>query len=296
MRVTDTMIWGNMQRNVAARQSDYATAQERAVSGKRVNAPSDDPLAFAQARTETNNLSRAQDYQRTVGMAKPVLDVTDSALSTVENIMGRIRDIAVEGANDTLNTDDRNTLSQELTSLHDQLVNLGNSTSGDRFIFAGYKSNAAPYDATGTYTGDTQVQQVEVGKGVHLPLGVTGESVFGTAGNDVFTTIKSLQDAITGNTPTGGSAVVSSLITEIDTRFDQVRQVHSQIGNHMNAADIAEAVSTRAQDTATTNRSQLVEIDAAKAYTDLAKAQTALSAAIQIAGQLPPPGLVNRSR
>jgi flagellar hook-associated protein 3 FlgL len=293
MRVTDSMIWGNMQRNVAARQSDFAEAQQRAVTGRRVNAPSDDPAAFAQARTETANLSRSQGYERTVGMAKPVLETTDSALATVEHIMNRIRDIAVQGANDTLNPDDRNTLSQELTSLRDQLVSLGNTTSGDRFIFGGYKENAAPYDAAGLYSGDVQVQQVDVGRGVSVPLGVTGESVFGAAGNDVFTTITNLQTAITTS---NGSAAVSSLITEVDTRFDQVRRVHSQIGNHLNAADIAEAVATRAQDTATTNRSSLVDIDAAKAYTDLAKAQTALNAAIQIAGQLPPPGLVNRSR
>jgi flagellar hook-associated protein 3 FlgL len=299
MRVTDSMIWGNMQRNVASRQSDYATAQERAVTGKRVNAPSDDPSSYAQARTETGNLSRAQSYERTVGMAKPVLETTDSALATVETIMHRIRDIAVQGANDTLNPDDRNTLSQELGSLRDQLVSLGNTTSGNRFIFAGYKENAAPYDTAGLYTGDTQVQQVEVGRGVNLPLGATGESVFGTAGNDIFTTITTLQAAITSDPsamPAGGSAVVSNLITEIDTRFDEVRRVHSQIGIHLNAAEIAESVATRAQDTATLNRSNLVDIDAAKAYTDLAMATTALNAAIQIAGQLPPPGLVNRSR
>lgn len=292
MRVTDGMIWGNMQRNVAARQTDFANAQERAVTGRRVNAPSDDPAAFSQARTETGNLARAQGYERSVNVAKPVLETTDSALTTVESIVQRIRDIAVEGANDTLNGNDRNTLNQELSQLKDQLIGLGNTTSGDRFIFAGYKENVPPFDAAGVYSGDTQVQQVEVSRGINLPLGVTGDSVFGTAGADVFTTITNLQTELSA----GNSAGVSALITEVDTRFEQVRKVHTQVGIHLNAADIAEAVATRAQDTATTNRSQLVEIDAAKAYTDLAKAQTALSAAIQIAGQLPPPGLVNRSR
>jgi len=292
MRVTDSMIWGNMQKNVSARQSDFASAQERAVTGRAVNAPSDDPTSFAKARTETGNLARAQSYERTVGMAKPILETTDSALMTVENVVQRIRDIAVQGANDTLNANDRNTLNQELTTLRDQLVGLGNTTSGDRFIFGGYKDNVAPFDAAGVYTGDTAVQQVEVARGVSLPLGLTGESVFGTAGSDVFTTITSLQTALSS----GDAASVSNLITEVDSRFEQVRKVHTQVGVHLNAADMAQAVATRAQDAATVSRSNLIDIDAAKAYTDLAKAQTALNAAIQIAGQLPPPGLVNRSR
>lgn len=292
MRVTDSMFFTNMQRSVAQRQTDYATAQEHAASGKRVLNPSDDPWAFSQARAETGNLLRAQGYERSIGLAKPVLDTTDAALTDVEGIVTRIRNIAIQGGSDTYNGNDRATFSQELDTLRDQLIAIGNTHSGDRFLFAGYKDATAPYDATGAYSGDANVQQVEIGRGITIPLGVNGEAVFGTAGSDIFTTIKNMQTALTSGT----SADLSNMITEIDARFEQVRSVHSQIGNHMNAADIAESVATRAQDLATENRSSLVDIDPAKAYTDLARAQTALSAAIEIAGQLPPPGLVGRGR
>lgn len=290
MRVTDSMVYINMQRDVAQRQTDYLNAQQRASSGKKVNAPSDDPYAFAQARYETGNLARAQSYERTIDMAKPSLQTTDSTLTSVENVIQRVRDIAVQSANDTYNGSDRNTFSQELDTLRDQLVSLGNTKTGDRYIFAGYKDSTQPYDATGTYSGDTQTAQVEVARGVNLPLGVTGQQIFGTAGNDVFSTIQKLQTALT----TGTSADVSNMITEIDTRYEQVRNVHSEIGNQLNSADIATSVAQKAQDTATANKSSLVDIDAAKAYSDLARATTALQAAIQIAGQLPPPGLVSR--
>jgi flagellar hook-associated protein 3 FlgL len=287
------MVWNNMQRSVALRQTDFAKAQQQAISGKRVAAPSDDPSAFAQARTETSNLARAKDYARNVTMARPNLETTESALYQAEDIMARVRTIALTGANDTLSDTDRATLSDELSGLHEQLVALGNSTNGDRFVFGGYKDGSAPYDATGVYSGDTQVAQVEVSRGVNLPMGVTGEQVFGSAGADVFTTIASLQTALTTS---GGSATVSNLLTEVDARYEQVRAVHSQLGNHLNAADIAESVATRAQDTATTNRSNLVDIDAAESYTTLMRMQTALSAAVEIASQLPMPGLASRSR
>jgi flagellar hook-associated protein 3 FlgL len=292
MRVTDSMFFTNMQRSVAQRQVDYSTAQQRATSGKRVLTPSDDPWAFAQARAETGNLTRAQGYERTIGLAKPVLDTTDSALNEVEGIVTRIRNIAIQGGTDTYNGSDRATFSQELDTLRDQLIAIGNTHSGDRFLFAGYKDATPPYDSAGLYSGDANVQQVEIGRGIYIPLGVNGEAVFGTAGSDIFTTIKNMQTALT----TGTSADLSNIITEVDQRFEQVRSVHSLIGNHSNAADIAESVATRSQDLATLSRSSLVDIDAAKAYTDLARAQTALSAAIEIAGQLPPPGLVGRGR
>jgi flagellar hook-associated protein 3 FlgL len=286
------MFFNSMQRNVAARQTDYAQAQERAVSGKRVESPSDDPFAFAQARTETGHLARAQSYERTIETIKPSLQTADNTLTEVDNIMRRVRDIAVEGANDTLVPADRTTLSNELGSLRDQLVQLGNSVSDGRFIFGGYKDDAPPYDAAGVYNGDANAQEVEVSRGVKLPVGLTGDKVFGAAGADIFTTITTMQTALTTNV----GANLSAVIPEIDTRMETMRAAHSQIGIHQNAADIALAVSAQAQDSATATRSNLVEIDAAKAYTDLARATTALQAAIQLAGQLPPPGLVGRSR
>lgn len=290
MRVTDSMMWASMQRNVARRQTDYAGAQQRAITGKRVALPSDDPQAYAQGRTELGNIARSTNYERTIGLTRPAMEQTESALYHTEDIMRRIRDIAIQGANDTLNATDRSKLVQELDGLHDQLVGIGNSTSGDRFIFGGYKDGSQPYDAAGVYTGDTGVQNVEISRGVTMPYGVTGEAVFGTAGADVFTAITNLQTALSNN----NGAVASSTITEIDARFETVRAVHSQVGIYLNSLDISEAVVTKAKDTATARRSSLIDIDAAQSYSDLMRAQSALNAAIQIAGQLPPPGLVSR--
>jgi flagellar hook-associated protein 3 FlgL len=290
MRVTDSMLWNNMQRNVALRQKDYQETQQRAASGKRVEMPSQDPGSFAQGRTETGNIGRAQNYERTIGLTRPVLDQTEAALYQTEDIMRRIRDIAIQGANDSYNGSDKDSMIQELNGLRDQLISIGNTSSGDRFIFAGYRDDQPPYDAVGTYTGDTAAASVEISRNVTMQFGVTGEAVFGTAGNDIFTTITNLQTAL----GTVNGVAASAAITEIDTRFEQVRAVHSQIGINLNALDISEAVVLRAKDTATERRSSLIDIDAAQAYTDLARAQSALAAAIQIAGQLPPPGLATR--
>jgi flagellar hook-associated protein 3 FlgL len=290
MRVTDSSMWSNMQRNVARRQTDYYNSQQRAISGKRVYVPSDDPHAFAQGRTEQGNIQRATNYERTIGLTRPVLQQTEDALNHTETIMLRIRQIAIVGANDTLNANDKASLVQELDGLRDQLVSLGNTTSGDRFLFAGFRDDTAPYDAAGVYTGDLEAQQVEISRGIFMQLGVTGEEVFGAAGADVFTSITNLQTALQN----GDSAVTSSTLTEIDARYEQVRMVRSDVGIHLNALDISEAVVTRAKDTATARRSELIDIDAAQAYSDLMRAQTALTAAISIAAQLPPPGLATR--
>ena len=290
MRVSDSMMWSNMQRNISLRHADFQTTQQRALSGKKVSVPSDDPASFAQARLEQSNIARSENYERVIGLTRPVLAQTDDALFHTQDILGRVRDIAIQGANDALNDTDKASLIQELNGLRDQLISIGNTSSGDRFIFAGFRDDQPPFDAAGVYSGDTDSATVEISRNVSIPFGVTGEALFGSAGNDVFTTISNLQTALGSSNGLAASATVA----EIDTRFEQVRALHSQVGTHLNSLDISEAVVVRSKDTSVENRSTLVDLDAALAYTDLARAQTALAAAIQIAAQLPPPGLATR--
>jgi flagellar hook-associated protein 3 FlgL len=294
MRVADSTFYNNMKVNLGARRDELAKAQEQALTGLRVNAPSDDPLAFSQARAQTAEQARAAAYERAINTATPSLDVTDSTLGDVENVMRRVRDIATQGANDTLNGGDRGNLVKELDGLKQQLVTLGNTKTGDRFIFGGYKDGAPPYDATGVYSGGTATQQVEVARNVMMPVGITGDRIFGNAngGQDMFAAITDLQTALTS----GVADDISGTLDPIDASLEQVRVARSEVGLHLNSADISMTMAQRHQDEATAARSKLVEIDPTESYSELVRAQTALNAAISIAAQLPPPGLVDRAR
>lgn len=294
MRVADSTFYANMKASLGVRRDELARAQQQALTGVRVVAPSDDPLAFSQARAQTAEQSRAASYERAITNTIPSLEVTDTTLGDVENVMRRVRDIATLGANDTLNGNDRDNLVQELDGLKQQLVTLGNAKSGDRFIFGGYKDGAPPFDAAGVYNGDTSTQQVEVARNVTMPNGVTGDRVFGTAngGQDMFAAIQLLQDALAS----GVADDISGTLDPIDASLEQVRTFRSEVGLHLNQADISMTLAQRNQDDAATSLAKLVGIDPVDSYSELTRASTALNAAISIAAQLPPPGLIERAR
>jgi len=306
MRVSDNTFYGNMKKNLGVRRDALAAAQERALSGLKVAKPSDDPMAFTQARNHTVEQKRAAGYERTVTSALPSLETSDTALGDVEDVMRRVRDIAIQGANDTLNGTDRDKLRLELDGLKQQLVTLGNTKTGDRYIFGGYRDGAPPFDAAGMYTGATTGPSVEAARNVMLPTGVTGDRVFGNVngGQDMFEAITTLQDALTAGPttdpvtgdPVSPAVAISATITSLDVSLEQVRSARSEVGLHLNSADISIGMAQREQDQANEARSRLVEIDSVDAYSELMRAQTALSAAIEIAAQLPPPGLVDRAR
>ncbi len=285
MRVSDASLFMKMRQNLSTRQEQLAQAQSHATSGLRVENPSDDPVAFAAAQMQTAAKARAAGHERTVQAAQGMLSVADSALSDVDNLMTYARSMAVQGASDTLNPADRALLAQTVTQLHEQLVSLANTQSGGRYVFGGYKDSTVPFDPTGLYQGDTNAVQVEVSKGVNLPIGVTGDQVFGAAGGqDAFAALTALQTALTAN----DSAAISSSITLFDASLEQIRAKHSVLGTHLNEADVALAVAQRNQDNATKSVSQLVDADAAAAFSDYARAQSALQAAVAVAAQIPP--------
>jgi flagellar hook-associated protein 3 FlgL len=294
MRVADNTYYLNMKRSLGRANEALAKAQEQATTGMRVTKPSDDPLSFTQARSQTAEGARAASYERVVKNTLPSLEVSDSTLADVENVMRRVRDIAIQGANDTLNGNDRETLRSELDGLKQQLVTLGNAKTGDRYVFGGYRDGQPPYDADGVYTGATETQQVEVARNVLLPVGVTGDRIFGDAGGgqDIFAAITDLQDTLVSGVATD----ISAAIEPLDVSLEQVRVARSELGNHMGQADISMTMAQRHQDQTIEARSNLVEIDTVEAFSEFMRAQTALNAAIEIAAQLPPQGLVNRAR
>jgi flagellar hook-associated protein 3 FlgL len=293
MRVTDNSVYAQMRQGLATRREHLERAQSAAMSGRRVVKPSDDPAAMAQARSQSAQESRAVANERTVDVALSALMVADSALDQVGETLDRARELALRAANASLNAEDRAGIGNEISALRAQVIGLANSQDGIRYVFGGYKDQATPFAGDGSYNGDTEAQQVEVSRGLRLPVGLTGDRVFGSSGGqDVFQALGDLSNALASNDLDGIHASLGTL----EQSGRQVRLARVEIGGHVDAAEIARTVAQRGQDRAIAGRSRLLDIDPLDAYTELARAQQALQAAVAVASQLPAPGLASTAR
>jgi flagellar hook-associated protein 3 FlgL len=293
MRVTDNSLFAKMQQGLATRREHLERAQSAAMSGRRVVKPSDDPAALAQARAHTAIESRAVATERTVNVALNSLMVADSALDQVGESLDRARELALQASTGTLNAEDRASISKDIASLRQQVIALANSQDGSRYVFGGYKDQGSPFDADGTYNGDTEAQQVEVSRGLRIPLGLTGDRVFGsTGGADVMQTLADLSTALENNDIDS----IQGSLEQLEQSGRQVRLARVELGGHIGAGQIARTVAERGKDQAVSARSHLLDVDPLDAYTELARAQQALQAAVAVASQLPAPGLASSAR
>lgn len=185
MRISTQMIYDQNMRGVTNAQSEWLRYGEQMASGKRVNRPSDDPIAASQAVV----LSQAQSQNSQYALARTF---ATQKISLEENVMGQVttavtsaQEKIVNAANGTLSDDDRASLATSLEGIRNQLLNLANSTDGNgRYIFAGYKTEKAPFvdGPTGVeyQGGDTAITQ-SVDAARTMTIGHTGTQVFNSA-------------------------------------------------------------------------------------------------------------------
>lgn len=293
MRVTDTMLFDAQRRRLGDARTMTATAQERASGGLRVSRPSDDPLAAALARRETARIARADASQRAADAGRILLDAADGALDQVGTLLSRAREIAVQAANETLGAEERRGAAREIEQIRETVIALGNTEASGSYVFGGYLDGSPPFDAAGNYLGDGQVRRLEVAPGVTLETGVSATTTFGVGvGTDVIATLETLRVALDANdVPT-----IVLQLDELDAAHAQVEEARSSLGASMNAYDVARSAAALAKERATANRKTLVEMEPLDAFSDLARAEQALQAAVQVAMQLPLPGLVDQGR
>lgn len=218
IRISTSQIFTQGSSSILDNQSKVNSTQLQLSKGTRILKPSDDPIGSAVALDLQKQIDTSLQFIANGETAETRLEVEESALANVTDILQRIRDLTLQGANGTLNQTDRQAIIIEIEQRLDELVGLGNSqlASGE-YLFSGFKTNIKPFteDGTGTvsYNGDQGVLNVNVNTSVRVESGNSGDEVFFNikTGNGSFVT--------EGNTSNMGTGVISAAVLEDPTVY-----------------------------------------------------------------------------
>ena len=105
-----------IQRNMANQIREITESTERLSSGKRINNASDDPSSIGPISRLNAQILSLQEAISNGGEGKLLTQTADSGLSSINNILARIREIVVQGSSTTLTSADRNTLQVEINA------------------------------------------------------------------------------------------------------------------------------------------------------------------------------------
>lgn len=144
MRITNRMMTNNMLSNINTNKNQLSALEQQYSTGKKIQKPSEDPIVAVRAlKLRTNLAELNQYYEKNIPDAKSWMEVTESALKTVNDVLTQMNSYCVQGANDTLTKSDRNSIASNLQELKDQIYQEGNSNYAGRYVFTGYKTDTS---------------------------------------------------------------------------------------------------------------------------------------------------------
>uniref|UniRef100_UPI0035182A7D flagellin N-terminal helical domain-containing protein n=1 Tax=Limnobacter sp. TaxID=2003368 RepID=UPI0035182A7D len=250
----------------------------RLSSGLRVNSAKDDAAGLAIAERMNAQVKGFDVAARNANDGISMLQVADGAMGKLSDNLQRMRELAVQAKNGTLNTTDRVNLNREYTELANEVdrITAGTTFNGNA-VFSAANKTVSFQVGTGNATGDT------------LSLNLTDDGLAG--GNDLTTVLTNGAASIQanlGNVDTVANATTA--ITNIDAALDDITGIRAVVGAGQSrleqVAAFAETSSTNLQ----AARGRIMDADFAKETAALTRAQIlqqAGTAMLAQANQLP---------
>jgi flagellin len=311
----------NAQRSLAASGAELKTAMERLSSGKQINSAADDAAGFAIAERMTAQIRGLNMATKNANDGLSMIATIENATNDVTDMLHRIRELAVQAANDTNSSTDREYLQKEVDSLLNEINRVASQTvyngaevldgsrSGQK-IQVGSDANqkisfdvaAVDTDTLGLTGTDSADDAFDAGSapGVIKSTLVTDANVTSAAALDpVVTLVAGTENAssVEGGDGIAGLSVLTAdhaeaALTKITAAIEQVAGNRAEYGSLANRLEYTVSNLMNVAEFTTAARSRIEDADFAAESARLAKAQvlqqtgTAMLAQANAASQL----------
>jgi flagellin len=231
------------QNSLTRTQSSLSTSMTRLSTGYRINSSMDDAAGLQIATRLKAQSSGMAVAMRNTQNSISMLQTADGALSEVNNILTRMKDLATQAADGSSSDDDKTAMQSEYNSLTDELSNIFSNTKFGGTALLKYKAG-----------DDTTTGKLGQSTGITFQIGAdsseTMKASFGTELGDVTTAIDtatkkadattlfmpdgSAADASTGDNLTAGA---TDAIKNLSAAIDSVSTLRSKLGAISNRLD-----------------------------------------------------------
>jgi len=224
----------------------------RLSTGQRINSASDDAAGVAIASRLTSEIRGTNQAIRNAMDAQALIDTAEGAHKEIENILQRMRELAVQAANDTNDTTDRTNLDTEFHSLMDEIDRISDVTewAGQSLLNGNVSAGFTFQIGSGTATADS----------VTVTIDTMATSVIGT----------------TANVSAIGLSTLASADYAIDVLDEAIQTVNNQratLGSYSNRLDHTVANLTNVSTNLQSGLGRIQDADFAEETTTLAKTQ-----------------------
>ena len=267
----------NAQRSLAESSRELSTAMERLSSGKKINSAADDAAGFAIAERMTAQVRGLNMATKNANDGLAMLATIENATNDVTDMLQRVRELAVQAANDTNSVTDRGYLQKEVDSLLNEINRVSSQTVyNDLNVLDGSRSGTIH---VGTDSGQTvafSIAAIDTDT-----LGLTNDS-FTAATSSAAAVIDDIasETAATSATLASGEKIsvltaadAANSLSKITTAIEQVASNRAGYGALSNRLEYTVSNLMNVAEFTTAARSRIEDADFAAESARLAKAQ-----------------------
>jgi flagellar hook-associated protein 3 FlgL len=280
MRVTEQMRYDGVTNNLSQVSARQAKAAEEAQTGRRVNLPSDDPIAAAELARLSASQGQIVARRSTISAVRGDAELAESSLQQASDLLATAKDLAMQGGNGALGASERSILAKQVKDIKDQLVGVANTRGTTGYLFSGSATQTRPFDNSGAFSGNDENHVVDIGNSTPTAVNASGSKAFTAAagGRDVFADLDALFTALGSNDTTAISATFSNL----DASRAQITNAQAAVGITINKLDASESVLSALDLQTSTRQEEIGAADPAKSYATLVQLNNALQQSITV--------------
>jgi flagellin len=253
----------NAQRNLTGTQGTLNTSLQRLSSGLRINSAKDDAAGLAISNRMTAQIRGLNQAARNANDGISLAQTAEGALDEVTNMMQRMRELAVQAANGSNSTSDRNSLNDEYQQLKEEITRISLTTS---------------FNGSEVLDGGMGSVKFQVGA-------EAGETITVSINQDM-----TASGLLLSNTFVTSAAYASQAITKLDNAIANVDEFRGKLGAVQSRFESTIANVSNVAENVSAARSRIVDADFALETASLTKAQILQQAGVAMlsqANQLP---------
>ena len=259
------------QRNLMLNQKELDNSMRKLASGYRITRASDDAAGLAISEKLRSQIMGTKQAIRNSNDGISVIQTADGGLGEIENIVQRIRELAVQASNGTLVTADQVAVQQELGQIMSEIDAIAERTKFNGIQLLG---------------GDTVTMTLQVGsnEGETLEVGLSNFSSDGAMAD-----LSAKVGSYTGVASTGAAAsfagIAMNLITVADEAIGLINNQRAALGAVQNRLEHTIAVQQVASDNLSAANSRIRDVDVAAESAKMTKANILMQAGVSVLSQ-----------
>jgi|GEM_PF-3778594 flagellar hook-associated protein 3 FlgL len=285
LRVSESQLYLKATRDNNRARQRLQEATLPLTTQQKITRPSEDPVTAARLNRLRRARGETEQYQEAVGQVRTYHTLVESTLDSISSVVVDLADLAVQMASDNVGSAERSASAKLVEEWSESLKMMGNQKQAGRYLFAGRKQGAPPYDANFLFVGDEDGRRVKVGESRLLDADIPGTEIFGggtTGVKSLFQTAQDFFTALNANDQVG----INTILGELRDAHDRVIGTHVRVGTILSDIDTVDYAHANRLLVQTLQEGDVIGVDFAKATHELAFSQSVLEATIMTTQRL----------